>query len=497
MKPLRLNINVPQLVLALCCLMNNMSMTACKSNDFSLPENPPQEEQKPTEPIINYCKIEAENASLAGNLKVSQEYTGYSGSGYVADFSSDKDILTFNIPAIEAGTYELFISYYCMYDGKKNYVSINQNRTEFDFPKNDTFSEIKVSKLSFSKTEGNTISISKSWGYFAVDYIILKPAQNTTFQITTSLATPNPSQEATELYQYLLQNFGKKILSGQTGDKESETIKKITGKTPLIRAFDFMDYSPSRIEFGASSSDSEKAIAWNEQGGIVTIAWHWNAPKDLINSDEHPWWSGFYTNATTFDVEYAMNNPESEDYQLILRDIDAIAIQLKKLQAQHVPVLWRPLHEAAGKWFWWGAKGAEPCVKLYRLLFDRLVNHHKINNLIWVWTSDNANNALDWYPGDEYVDIIGADIYMQGNHSSHALYFETLKDIYQGKKMIVVSENGSIPNPKLMFEDQAIWGYFVTWSGEFIEERHNPESYIKEVYNNENVISLEDYTKNK
>lgn len=61
-------------------------------------------------------------------------------------------------------------------------------------------------------------------------------------------------------------------------DKESEEIKKMTGKTPLIRAFDFMDYSPSRIDFGASSSDSEKAIAWDKQGGIVTIAWALECP---------------------------------------------------------------------------------------------------------------------------------------------------------------------------------------------------------------------------
>lgn len=78
------------------------------------------------------------------------------------------------------------------------------------FPKNDTFSEIKVSKLSFNQPEGNVVSISKSWGYFAIDYIVLKPAQNTPFQISQNLATPNPSKEATELYHYLIENFGKK-----------------------------------------------------------------------------------------------------------------------------------------------------------------------------------------------------------------------------------------------------------------------------------------------
>ena len=40
--------------------------------------------------------------------------------------------------------------------------------------------------------------------------------------------------------------------------------------------------------------------------------------------------------------------------------MDAIALQLKKVASNNIPVLWRPLHEAAGGWFWWGAKGAEP-----------------------------------------------------------------------------------------------------------------------------------------
>lgn len=455
-------------------------------------EDVPLSPDPPTE-TKDYYKLEAEDADLSGGLKVGNDYSGFSGKGYVAEFSGGSDVLTFKVPPIKPGKYELTVSYYCMYGEKKNYVGINGNKTEFHFPKNSTFSEIKLCKLSFSEEKGNTVSISKSWGFFAIDYLILKKAEDIPFDLSVNLVTPHPSEEATALYEYLRMGFGKKVLSGQTGDRESENIQALTGKMPVIRAFDFMDYSPSRIPYGASSSDAEKAISWHRQGGIVTIAWHWNAPKDLIDTEGHRWWSGFYTHATTFDVGYAMDHPESEDYQFILRDIDAIAVQLKKLQDSKVPVLWRPLHEAAGKWFWWGAKGAAPCVRLYRLMFDRLVSHHGIDNLIWVWTSDNASNALDWYPGDEYVDIIGADIYSQGDYSSHAPYFESLKEIYRGRKILVLSENGSIPSPKAMVEDQAMWGYFATWSGEFIEEKHNPTSHLKEVYQDENVITLEDY----
>ena len=127
--------------------------------------------------------------------------------------------------------------------------------------------------------------------------------------------------------------------------QSSKRIKSVSGKTPLIRGFDLIEYSPSRVAHGATSTETEKAIEWHAQKGIVTFAWHWNAPKDLINQPGKEWWRGFYTEATTFDVTKAMNDPGSEEYTLIIRDIDAIATQLKKLKDAGVPVLWRPLHK--------------------------------------------------------------------------------------------------------------------------------------------------------
>ena len=73
--------------------------------------------------------------------------------------------------------------------------------------------------------------------------------------------------------------------------------------------------------------------------------------------------------------------------------------------------MWRPLHEAEGGWFWWGAEGAEPCKELYRLLYKKLTEEYKLDNLIWEWTGSTSPVAADWYPGDDVVDIIGYDKY--------------------------------------------------------------------------------------
>ena len=172
-----------------------------------------------------------------------------------------------------------------------------------------------------------------------------------------------------------------------------------------------MDYSPSRVEHGTVGTSIEEAITHADKGGIVSVLWHWNAPAGLYDTQEQPWWSGFYTEATDFNIATTLADPTGNNYTLIIRDIDAIAEELKRLQDANIPVLFRPLHEAEGRWFWWGAQGPEACIELWNLLHDRLTNHHGINNLIWIWNSV----AEDWYPGPETVDILSADVYATGN----------------------------------------------------------------------------------
>jgi len=103
--------------------------------------------------------------------------------------------------------------------------------------------------------------------------------------------------------------------------------------------------------------------------------------------------------------------PGTEENIALLNDIDTMARKLKQVQDAGVPVLFRPLHEAEGGWFWWGAEGPEPCVRLYRLLYDKFTNEYGLNNLIWVWTSYDYETSAAWYPGDDVVDIIGYDKY--------------------------------------------------------------------------------------
>lgn len=310
-----------------------------------------------------------------------------------------------------------------------------------------------------------------------------------------AITNPNATAATKNLYAFLGDHYGKRIISGQYGDEDIQWVKELTGKTPAIHGFDFMDYMPLRREKGANPQDTESAIDWViNKHGVVEFSWHWDAPADIydeayredcknVTGGDARWYKAFYSCASHFDLTAALDNPESDNYKAIVRDIDLIAVELKKLQDAGAPVLFRPLHEAAGEWFWWGKQGPEACKRLWKLLHDRLVQLHGINNLIWIWNDYGSEhgNAMDWYPGDAWVDIIAYDYpraqswpeYQTNHGDSH--------------KIFGLAEVSGLPNPD-NFND-ASWSFFIGWNG--LVETGNLKSFVKWVYNSNKVISLE------
>jgi mannan endo-1,4-beta-mannosidase len=174
-----------------------------------------------------------------------------------------------------------------------------------------------------------------------------------------------------------------------------------------------------------------------------------------------------------------------------------------QLQEKDVAVVWRPLHEASGGWFWWGV-GSGGCYKqLYRLVFDRMVKTNGLKNLIWVWNINtdpqygydySALNA-GWYPGDDYVDIVAVDIYDPLNdHNSGANYYNKIVSDVGTNKMIALSENGAIPDIDSIAEDKAYWSYWMTWSqtwsGNFLEKTST--DLWKKNLDDKRIIALDD-----
>ncbi len=440
-------------------------------------------------------QFEAEDAEFLGNVYVDSILAGFSGWGYVTGFEAAGDSVRFTFEA-ERGVYRVwvrlafsprFVSYALRVDGVRRSGSF--------FKRGAGFQESSAGELWLDHGQ-HTLAL---WvNRAAVDYIRLEPVSypppvKPPARLADSLATAS----AQALFAFLWDVYGRYILSGQQqnpyrSDFDAiDYVQRVTGRQPALVSFDLIDYSPSREQYGVVHHQRpEDWIAWAGRDGIVSLMWHWNAPTDLIQDPalDCYWWYGFYTRCTTFDVAAALADTASERYHLLLRDIDAIAMQLRKFQEADVPVLWRPLHEAAGGWFWWGAKGPEPFKQLWQLLYHRLVQHHGLHHLIWVYTHEPG--AIDWYPGDAYVDIVGRDVYANDPNALMRDAWSELQQLFGDRKLIALTESGTLPDPEVITDYGIWWSWFSIWTDNFLRSIE-PER-LQRAYHSERVLTREE-----
>ncbi len=434
---------------------------------------------------------EAEKASLSGDANIAATLQGYSGTGYVNTNSGN---VTFTVQTGETGYYNVSFRYISGGQKINNLYIDGSQAAEITFPAAGSWTEIQGALLKITAGT-HTISIVKNWGYIQLDFmrVVKDTVGLIDFNISPVLVTPNPSVQATNLYNFLKANFGSKIISGtmaahSTNIAEATWVYNNTGKWPALTAFDFIDHTYPNQNWVNYSGPFTLGQNWWNNNGIVALMWHWRDP--LTKSGSFYTYSSSQTDGTTFDIT-KINDTTSVEYKAMIADIDVIAGYLKQFKDAGIPVIWRPLHEAAGGWFWWGAKGAEPCKTLWRLMFDRMVNYHGLNNLIWVWTTNASSDALDWYPGDNYVDVLGMDIYPGENqHGSQYISYNTVRQLFGGKKLITLSECGSVPDPALMLEYGDTWSWFMPWNGDYTESNlHNGADWWKKFFSYDYVIT--------
>lgn len=397
-----------------------------------------------------------------------------------------------------------------------------------------------------------------------VDYITVERHPDPEYKISANPVTPNASESAKKLYSFLRENFGKKTVSGMMisdqnfnynygdmkiippggctpadsckytdeevswkGQTDIAEFYKRSGHYPAIGGFDMLFAAGGHHEEGWFRGYTENNLLMTEDlwnmGGIPTYTWHWKVGEDTVfyTKDTYPM-NGFNASGCTegvkgtsesntcFNYTKAFKGDKcqdidetSQEYKDIVADVDIVSGYFKQLQDKGIAVVWRPLHEASGGWFWWGTASAECYVQLYRLVFKRMVETNKLNNLIWVWNINtdpargydySALNAA-WYPGDEYVDIVAVDIYDPLNdHNSAANYYNKIVSDVGTSKMIALSENGAIPDIDSIAEDKAYWSYWMTWSqtwsGNFLEKT-TTEMWKKNL-DDERIIALDD-----
>lgn len=456
--------------------------------------------------------IEAEDCKLGGSLYTSDVRKGFSGTGYITGFyGGSADFMDITVELSANQHYDITI---CVAADTEvtNSIKVNDNQLQdFNIKSDGIFTKITFYGIYMNKGE-NKITVKSGTENFDFDYIEIinnNSIYDTEFELSESASNQSSSSETDILLKFMKESFGKKIITGQYAsnneNKELELIHKTTGKYPAIRFSDIGGYSNSS---DPSQSEIDAAIDWADKGGIVGFMWYWNSP-DSQNSS-------VYSKDTDFSLKSAVTKQDISQKSIseiedlydkgvvtlecleIVKDIDTISKSLEVIAEENIPVLWRPLHEAGGDWFWWGSDGAESYKWLYDLMYERMTEYHKLNNLIWIWNGQSEEYMVD---SDRY-DIAAIDIYTSPDikYSSRSEQYLWLKKITESGKLLAISECSSVPSIDDMCRDNSLWSFFGLWFGDYLTDTKGnlseiytkKEEFIK-MYNAENAITLENY----
>lgn len=234
-------------------------------------------------------------------------------------------------------------------------------------------------------------------------------------------ANPNANSQTKAILTYFEGLKGRtinRVLSGQHISHDGwdaasgygsfiESLKNTTGKYPAI------------VGIGMTAPDLINAILaakthW-DNGGLVQVDAHFDNPFTGTDS-----WVENAAAAKGNLYSLIPNHPQFNQtaYTRWKAMLDRTAGALKQLQDAGVTVLWRPLHENNGTWFWWGVdstnpSNTEPFKALWRSMFDYYTNTWKLNNLLWVYAASPSWDlpVQARYPGSAFVDIVGLDLY--------------------------------------------------------------------------------------
>ena len=436
------------------------------------------------------AQYEAEDATITKDAAIASDASA-SGGKYVKMNGGD---ITFTGVTVEsAGQYTVVIHYMNNYGGDKmNNVGVGGASSQVSFPVTDknTFVDVET-VLAFAAGE-NTVAITNSWGWIDVDYIEVKPYEAKAFNLCNAPVTKNATESAKKLYNFLVNNFGKKTISGvMTGNMDSYTMGDVTqhedvkavftagGKYPALVGTDLMNATGMHKDDSWYKQYTEKAVdvaksTW-KKGGIPAFTWHWRPGEE-----EEFYVKGANEKYTEFDfTEAFVKGTTSWDtlstaYKALVGDIDHVAGIFLELQQEGVAAIFRPLHESGGNWFWWSTHTGKQFAALYQLVYERMVFKNGVNNLIWDFNPKDAA-TMSWTPGETYYDILSVDIYNNANdHQSNSAAFIDLTNKGGTNKIISLSENGPIPDVDKMYDDGATWSWWMpwyeSWSGGYVSQ---------------------------
>ncbi|MBP3310576.1 MAG: glycoside hydrolase [Ruminococcus sp.] len=469
----------------------------------------PEIEQKDTGNLY-----EAEYADFPDNLPIASEKENFSGNGYVTGFAAtESSSVTFSVDIPSNQHYDLLFN---VASEKTADCSISLNGTpltSFKTTSDGKFTQITVYGVFLAKGK-SAIKITPSDSSVCLDY--MKLSNNTSlseisYDADGGLVNKNAGESAKELMSFLTENYGKYIITGQYAadddNSELDLIYRTTGKYPVIR---FSNLDVPKGSFDESFRKTEACADWYRNGGIPCVTWYWSSPSDKSSIRTEDCNFSLAEAVTELDIAllsqeeirglYGEGNISEQCYRLVL-DIDNMAGQLISLKNKGVPVLWRPLPEGCGDWYWWGASGADAYKWLWELLYVRLTDYYALDNLIWIWNGQSESTLVDKLT----FDIAAVDLYINDEKDYGSRFYEEFAAVQKfvgSDKLISISECGSVPDIDCAFRDNAVWSFFGLWFGSYIEdengnysEKFTSRENLVRTYNSDGALTLDEYKK--
>lgn len=279
------------------------------------------------------------------------------------------------------------------------------------------------------------------------------------------------------------------MLSGLSGFSPLiEELEEQTGEAPGIIG---VDYEHNQV---ATPEQLQKANAfliehW-KQGGLISVNW----------SPHNPWWNdesniekdpGKWSDTRTIGGDMSkvnlneLLNPAAPVRKIWLRKLDRIATALGELQNAGVVVLWRPMQEMNGNWFWWGIdaqpKDADSYIAIWRDMYKYFTQTKGLHNLLWVYSPNPSPTMFERsiikaplyrYPGNEFVDIFAGTTYSNDlKIKDYELYLKSGKPVgmaeFGPKINETLSREGTFDTllyAKRLLKDYSGVAYWMSWS---------------------------------
>jgi mannan endo-1,4-beta-mannosidase len=293
----------------------------------------------------------------------------------------------------------------------------------------DEYDEFYLSPIYFPEGEVE-LNFTVLRGFVRVNRLIAAdspPIPRARFAGDFTLSHPDPSRETRAVFDYLMSQFGERVLTSQHvtagTNVEIDAIYSATGRFPAVR-----------WEEITADSSLDLARGWWDKGGIIGFSWY---PQQHENSQE----------------------------ENFLEDLDALIDMLKPFEEEGVPFLFEPLPDGGSGLHWWGEHGGGEYVRLWNIVYERFA-FRAMNNVIWVFSGGDYR----FYPGDNRVDIMAEKVFLSherspgGNPGSQAVRLGSTNS----EKPAMVAASSVLPSADVISRDNAWWLMWTLGRGDFV-----------------------------